>query len=119
MTDHNEATLGVYAATADKKKVSLILINKDATPVALAISGVPAGTYFLRHFGGTSLSFFSFLFSLTDSGFRFLRRLKMADYDHFLVLDGELPRRPVVRSRVLKAAVVYGCFMSHALGILK
>jgi hypothetical protein len=47
--------LGVYAGTdAAAKKVSLVLVNKDVTPVALALSNVPAGTYFMRHIGGAS-----------------------------------------------------------------
>ncbi|GJE93305.1 glycoside hydrolase family 44 protein [Phanerochaete sordida] len=52
MADRNEDVLGVYAGTSDGKKVSLVIVNKDVVPVNLAISNIPAGTYFLRHFGG-------------------------------------------------------------------
>lgn len=44
--------LGVYASTSDGEKVSIVIVNKDIVPVNLAISNIPAGTYFLRHFGG-------------------------------------------------------------------
>lgn len=52
MADNDADTLGVYASTSDGKKVSLVLVNKDTAPVNLEISNIPAGTYFLRHFGG-------------------------------------------------------------------
>ena len=54
MADRNEDVLGVYAGTSDGKKVSLVIVNKDVVPVNLAISNIPAGTYFLRHFGGAA-----------------------------------------------------------------
>ena len=49
--DYND-TLGVYASTTDGKKVTLVIVNKDTSPVNLGISNIPAGTYFMRHFGG-------------------------------------------------------------------
>ncbi|KAF5391238.1 hypothetical protein D9757_003018 [Collybiopsis confluens] len=45
-------TLGVYASTTDGKKLTFVIINKDVAPVNLAISNIPAGKYFMRHFGG-------------------------------------------------------------------
>ncbi|KAI0264118.1 glycoside hydrolase family 44-domain-containing protein [Gloeopeniophorella convolvens] len=69
----NPDTLGVYASTsAVHNNASLVVVNKDpAQPVALHLSGVPAGTYFVRHFGGlagvakyqttTTISSFSYL----------------------------------------------------------
>jgi hypothetical protein len=54
MANRDDDILGVYAATTDGKKVSFVLINKDTKPVSLYISNIPAGTYFLRHFGGSS-----------------------------------------------------------------
>jgi hypothetical protein len=54
MAKHSADVLGVYAGTTDGKKISLVLINKDTQPVGLYISNVPTGTYFLRHFGGSS-----------------------------------------------------------------
>jgi hypothetical protein len=54
MANRDDDVLGVYAATTDGKKVSFILINMDTKPVSLYISHTPAGSYFLRHFGGTS-----------------------------------------------------------------
>ncbi|THG98524.1 hypothetical protein EW026_g3685 [Hermanssonia centrifuga] len=48
----NPDTLGIYAATSGSK-VSLVVVNKDpSSPVALAVSSLPTGKYFLRHFGG-------------------------------------------------------------------
>ncbi|KAJ8454830.1 hypothetical protein ONZ45_g19154 [Pleurotus djamor] len=48
----NPDVLGVYAGTEDGR-LSLVVVNKDPTsPVALDLSNVPAGAYFLRHFGG-------------------------------------------------------------------
>ncbi|KIK54434.1 glycoside hydrolase family 44 protein [Collybiopsis luxurians FD-317 M1] len=44
--------LGVYASTSESKKVSMVIINKDVVPVNLGILNLPAGKYFLRHFGG-------------------------------------------------------------------
>lgn len=52
MADRNEDVLGVYASTSDGKKVTMVIVNKDVVPVNLAISNIPAGSYFLRHFGG-------------------------------------------------------------------
>ncbi|KAI0028548.1 glycoside hydrolase family 44-domain-containing protein [Vararia minispora EC-137] len=54
MADRDEDVLGVYAGTSDGKKVTLVIVNKDVVPVNLAISNIPAGTYFLRHFGGSA-----------------------------------------------------------------
>ncbi|RDB29655.1 Beta-mannanase/endoglucanase A [Hypsizygus marmoreus] len=46
--------LGVYAGT-ERGKLTLVVINKDSTSsVAFDLANVPAGTYFLRHFGGAS-----------------------------------------------------------------
>lgn len=44
----------MYAASTGGKHISLVIVNKDVQPVALAISNVPAGKYFMRHFGGSS-----------------------------------------------------------------
>ena len=52
MAERDEDVLGVYASTSDGNKVTLVIVNKDVTPVNLAISNIPAGTYFMRHFGG-------------------------------------------------------------------
>jgi hypothetical protein len=46
-------TYGVYAATEDGK-LSVVIVNKDTKPLALNLSNVPQGSYFMRHFGGTS-----------------------------------------------------------------
>ncbi len=54
MAKRDEDVLGVYASTSDGKKPSLVIVNKDVVPVNLAISNVPTGTYFLRHFGGAA-----------------------------------------------------------------
>jgi hypothetical protein len=54
MANTTESVLGVYAATTDGAKVSLVIINKDVKPVALAMSNIPAGTYLMKHFGGAS-----------------------------------------------------------------
>jgi hypothetical protein len=49
----NPDTLGVYAGTNGGNNVSLVIVNKDPNnPVALNLSGIPNGVYFLRHFGG-------------------------------------------------------------------
>jgi len=46
-------TLGVYAANDNGKNLSLVIVNKDpSSPVALNLSGLPKGNYFMRHFGG-------------------------------------------------------------------
>ncbi|KAK7688489.1 hypothetical protein QCA50_008027 [Cerrena zonata] len=46
--------LGVYASTNSlHNNATLVVVNKSPTdPVALDISGIPKGNYFLRHFGG-------------------------------------------------------------------
>jgi len=45
--------LGVYAGADNGRNMTLVIVNKDPTkPVALNLSGLPKGTYFLRHFGG-------------------------------------------------------------------
>ncbi|KAF7436217.1 hypothetical protein PC9H_003045 [Pleurotus ostreatus] len=49
----NPDTVGVYAAT-ENNKLSLVIINKDTKPLAYDLSNVPFGSYFLRHFGGSS-----------------------------------------------------------------
>ena len=54
MADRNQGILGVYAGTNTGKDVSVVIINKDVKPIALYISNIPAGTYFLRHFGGAA-----------------------------------------------------------------
>jgi hypothetical protein len=54
MANNDEDVLGVYASTSDGKKVTLVIVNKDVVPVNLAISNVPGGKYFLRHFGGAA-----------------------------------------------------------------
>ncbi|TCD68984.1 hypothetical protein EIP91_009206 [Steccherinum ochraceum] len=50
----NPDLLGVYAGTnAQGNNASLVVVNKDPTnPVSLHLAGLPAGHYFLRHFGG-------------------------------------------------------------------
>lgn len=49
----NPDTLGVYAGTNGGNNLSMVIVNKDPTnPVVLNLSGIPSGTYFLRHFGG-------------------------------------------------------------------
>ena len=53
VTNFDPNVLGVYASTSSNNKVSLVVINKDASnPVALNVSGLPTGKYTLRHFGG-------------------------------------------------------------------
>ncbi|RPD78129.1 hypothetical protein L226DRAFT_457148 [Lentinus tigrinus ALCF2SS1-7] len=54
MANRDEDVLGVYASTTDGKKPTLVIVNKDVVPVNLAISNIPAGTYFMRHFGGAA-----------------------------------------------------------------
>jgi hypothetical protein len=46
-------TYGVYAATEDGK-LSVVIVNKDTKPLALNLSNLPQGSYFMRHFGGAS-----------------------------------------------------------------
>ncbi|KAF9269904.1 hypothetical protein L218DRAFT_1071416 [Marasmius fiardii PR-910] len=47
-------TVGVYAATASGK-LSVVIINKNpSAPVSYKFSNFPAGSYFLRHFGGAA-----------------------------------------------------------------
>jgi hypothetical protein len=49
----NPDTLGVYAGTNGGNNASLVIVNKDPNnAVALNLSGLPNGMYFLRHFGG-------------------------------------------------------------------
>ncbi|KAF7977906.1 hypothetical protein HWV62_2470 [Athelia sp. TMB] len=51
----NPDTLGVYAGTNGGSNASLVIVNKDpSSPVALNLSGLPAATYLLRHFGGAA-----------------------------------------------------------------
>jgi len=54
ITGFNPDVLGVYAGTdSTRHNLSLVIVNKDpAKAVSLSLSGVPAGSYFLRHFGG-------------------------------------------------------------------
>ena len=54
MANRDEDVLGVYASTSDGRKLTMVIVNKDVVPVNLAISNIPAGTYFLRHFGGAA-----------------------------------------------------------------
>lgn len=45
--------LGVYAGTNGANNATLVVVNKDpSSPVALNLSGLPNGKYFIRHFGG-------------------------------------------------------------------
>ena len=46
--------LGVYAGTnAHHNNATLVVVNKDpVNPVALHLAGLPAGHFFMRHFGG-------------------------------------------------------------------
>jgi hypothetical protein len=46
-------TYGIYAAT-DGGKLSVVIVNKDVNPLAMNLSNVPKGYYFMRHFGGAS-----------------------------------------------------------------
>jgi hypothetical protein len=46
-------TYGVYAAT-EGGKLSVVIVNKDVNPLAMSLSNVPTGQYFMRHFGGAS-----------------------------------------------------------------
>ena len=54
ITGYNPDLLGVYAGTdSTRHNLSLVIVNKDPSKaVALSLSGVPVGSYFLRHFGG-------------------------------------------------------------------
>lgn len=54
MADNDEDVLGVYASTSDGEKVTMVIVNKDVIPVNVAISNIPDGKYFLRHFGGAA-----------------------------------------------------------------
>ncbi|KAH9933597.1 glycoside hydrolase family 44-domain-containing protein [Epithele typhae] len=54
MADSQPDVLGVYASTSDGKKVTMVIVNKDVVPINLAISNIPEGKYFLRHFGGAA-----------------------------------------------------------------
>lgn len=54
LANPNSDTLGVYAGTEDGI-LTLVIVNKDPSdPVALALSNVPTGKYFVRHFGGAA-----------------------------------------------------------------
>ena len=54
MANFNPDTLGVYAAT-ENGKGSLVIVNKDPSATkAFKFTGMSAGKYFVRHFGGTS-----------------------------------------------------------------
>ncbi|KAF9532144.1 glycoside hydrolase family 44-domain-containing protein [Crepidotus variabilis] len=47
-------TQGVFAA-AEKGKTSIVIVNKNpSTPISFSLTGVPAGKYFIRHFGGAA-----------------------------------------------------------------
>ena len=50
----NPDTLGVYAGTnPGHNNATVVVVNKDpASPVALRLSGISSGNYFVRHFGG-------------------------------------------------------------------
>ncbi|EFI28340.1 hypothetical protein CC1G_13870 [Coprinopsis cinerea okayama7 len=49
----NPDILGVYAAIDDKRKFSVVIVNKNpSSAVSLSLAGLPPGRYFLRHFGG-------------------------------------------------------------------
>ncbi|TFK30099.1 hypothetical protein FA15DRAFT_197786 [Coprinopsis marcescibilis] len=49
----NPDILGVYAATDDRRQLSVVIVNKDPTSAAsLSLAGLPTGKYFIRHFGG-------------------------------------------------------------------
>jgi hypothetical protein len=52
VTGFNPDLLGVYAGSTAASKPSLVIVNKHPSkPVALNISGLPTGKYFIRHFG--------------------------------------------------------------------
>lgn len=45
--------MGVYAAKGTGTGNSLVVVNKDPSkPLALNVSGLASGNYFIRHFGG-------------------------------------------------------------------
>ncbi|KAH8084875.1 glycoside hydrolase family 44-domain-containing protein [Cristinia sonorae] len=50
----NPDLLGIYAGTnAQHNNATLVVVNKDpVNPVSLHLAGLPAGSFFLRHFGG-------------------------------------------------------------------
>ncbi|CAK5284891.1 unnamed protein product [Mycena citricolor] len=51
----NPDTQGVFAATDKNGTLSLVVVNKNPqVPVSFAVQKMPAGTYFVRHFGGAA-----------------------------------------------------------------
>ncbi|KAH6918404.1 glycoside hydrolase family 44-domain-containing protein [Coprinopsis sp. MPI-PUGE-AT-0042] len=47
--------LGIYASLDSRGKNSVVILNKNPrNATAISLSGLPAGDYFFRHFGGTS-----------------------------------------------------------------
>ncbi|KZT35296.1 hypothetical protein SISSUDRAFT_990707 [Sistotremastrum suecicum HHB10207 ss-3] len=63
--------LGVYAGTNGGSNLTLVVVNKDPSgPVSLNLGGVPAGTYFLRHFGGEAgVAKYQTTISITSSSY--------------------------------------------------
>ncbi|KAF9051973.1 glycoside hydrolase family 44-domain-containing protein [Panaeolus papilionaceus] len=54
LTNPNPNIFGVYAGTQNNK-VTLVIVNKDPKAVqSFALTGVPTGSYFIRHFGGAA-----------------------------------------------------------------
>ncbi|PPQ74923.1 hypothetical protein CVT24_003000 [Panaeolus cyanescens] len=54
LTNPNPNIFSVYAGTQNGK-ATLVILNKDPKAVqAFALNGVPAGSYFVRHFGGSA-----------------------------------------------------------------
>ncbi|TFL04621.1 glycoside hydrolase family 44-domain-containing protein [Pterulicium gracile] len=53
VTNGSPDLLGVYAAKGTGTGNSLVVVNKDPSkPLALNVSGLASGNYFIRHFGG-------------------------------------------------------------------
>ncbi|KAG8865670.1 hypothetical protein FRB97_004528, partial [Tulasnella sp. 331] len=48
----NGNVLGYFASINAAKKISIVIVNKDIKPISLAVSNIPTGSYFIRHFGG-------------------------------------------------------------------
>jgi hypothetical protein len=47
-------TQAIYVST-ERGKYSVVIVNKNpSTPIAFDLSQIPAGSYFVRHFGGAA-----------------------------------------------------------------
>jgi hypothetical protein len=107
MALRNQGVLGVYAGIdSATKKVSVVLINKDVTPVGLYIANIPTGKYFMRHFGGQAgvakwqVRSFS---SIHTAG----KTLMLPCIDHCDNHVEPVRCRPVVHKRLPPATVTY------------